>query len=77
MSRRIKGTRRTVTEQWVTVHWSYAACDLDFFATITGLAAHYSQLVQNCMAAAFEGLKKILARKEDDAQLWCEEVLQL
>jgi hypothetical protein len=47
------------------------------FATITGLAAHYSHLVQKCMAAASEGLRRIIARKEDGAQLWCEEALQL
>ncbi len=58
-----------MTEQRVTVHWSYTTSDLDFFCNHHWFGAHYSQLVQKCMAAASEGLKKIIARKEDDAQL--------
>jgi hypothetical protein len=42
----------TVTEQRVTAQWRYAVANPDFFATITGLAAHYSLL---CMAATYEG----------------------
>jgi hypothetical protein len=47
------------------------------FATITGLAAHYSHLLQECMAATFGGPRKLIAREEDSAQLWFGEVLQL
>jgi len=47
-----------VTGKGVTEQWSYADSDPDFFLqTITGLVAHYSQLVQRCMAAASEGLR--------------------
>jgi hypothetical protein len=66
-----------VTKQQVTAQWSYIVSDPDFFATITSLAAHYSHLLQKCMAAASKGLRMIIARKEDGAQLWFEEALQL
>ncbi len=41
-----------MTEQRVTAQWRYAVVHPDFFATIAGLAAHYSLL---CMAATSEG----------------------
>jgi capsular polysaccharide biosynthesis protein len=44
------------------------------FATITGLAAHYSLL---CMAATYEGSRRLIVREEDGAELWIGEVLQL
>jgi hypothetical protein len=47
------------------------------FATITGLAAHYSHSLQECLAATAEGPKRLIAREEDGAQLWLGEVLQL
>jgi len=47
------------------------------FATITGLAAHYSHLLQECMVATSGGPRRLIAREEDDAQLWLREVLQL
>jgi len=47
------------------------------FATITGLAAHYSHLLQECMAATFGGPRRLIAREEDGVQLWLGEVLQL
>jgi hypothetical protein len=71
------GSGITVTEQRVTAQWSYIVSDLDFFLTITGLATHYSHLPQKCMAAASEGLRRIIACKEDGTQLWFEEALQL
>jgi hypothetical protein len=47
------------------------------FATITGLAAHYSHLLQGCMAATSGGSRRPIAREEDGAKLWIGEVLQL
>jgi hypothetical protein len=37
---------------------------IQIFATIIGLAAHYSLL---CMAATSEGSRRLIAREEDDA----------
>jgi hypothetical protein len=36
----------TVTEHGVTEQWSYTDSDLDFFCTLSGLAAHYFSLLQ-------------------------------
>jgi hypothetical protein len=47
------------------------------FVTITGLAAHYSHLLQGCMAATFGGSRRPIACEEDGAELWIREVLQL
>jgi hypothetical protein len=47
------------------------------FATITSLAAHYSHLLQDCMAATSGGSRRIIAHEEDGAKLWMGEVLQL
>jgi hypothetical protein len=47
------------------------------FATITGLAAHYSHLLQGCMEGTFGGSRRLIAREEDGAELWIREVLQL
>jgi hypothetical protein len=47
------------------------------FATITGLAAHYSHLLQRCMVATSGGSRRFIAREEDGAELWIGEVLQL
>jgi hypothetical protein len=46
------------------------------FATIAGLAAHYSHLLLECMAVASGGPRRLIAREEDDARLWFGEVLQ-
>jgi hypothetical protein len=58
-----------VTEQWVTAQWSHIVSDPNF-ATITGLAAHYSHLLLECMAAASRGPRRLIAREEDGARLW-------
>jgi hypothetical protein len=47
------------------------------FATITGLAAHYSHLLQGCMAATSGGSRRPIAHEEDSAKLWIGKVLQL
>jgi hypothetical protein len=47
------------------------------FATITGLAAHYSHLLQGCMATTFGGSRRFIVREEDNAKLWIGGVLQL
>jgi hypothetical protein len=47
------------------------------FATIIGLVAHYSHLLQGCMAATSGGSRRFIAREEDGAELWIGEVLQL
>jgi hypothetical protein len=47
------------------------------FATITGLAVHYSHLLQGCMAATSRGSRRLIAREEHGAELWMGEVLQL
>jgi hypothetical protein len=47
------------------------------FATITGLAVHYSHLLQGCITATFGGSRRLIAREEDGAELWIGEVLQL
>jgi hypothetical protein len=59
-----------VTKQRVTAQWSFTVADPDFFATITSLAAHYSHLLQGCMAATDGGSWRLIAREEDDAKLW-------
>jgi len=40
------------------------------FATITGLAALYSHLLQECMAATCGRSRRLIAREEDGAELW-------
>jgi hypothetical protein len=47
------------------------------FATIIGLAAHYSHLLQGCMAATSRRSRRLITREEDGAKLWRGEVLQL
>jgi hypothetical protein len=47
------------------------------FATITSLVAHYSHLLQGCMATISGGLRRLIVREEDDVELWIGEVLQL
>jgi hypothetical protein len=47
------------------------------FTTINSLAAHYSHLLQECMAAASGRSRRLIAREEDGAKLWIGEVLQL
>jgi hypothetical protein len=37
------------------------------FATITGLAAHYSHLLLECMAVAFGGPRRLITHEEDGA----------
>jgi hypothetical protein len=40
------------------------------FVTITGLAAFYSHLLQECMAATCGKSRRLIAREEDGAELW-------
>ncbi len=47
------------------------------FATITGLAAHYSHLLQGCMAATSGRSRRLIALEDDGVELWIGEVLQL
>jgi hypothetical protein len=47
------------------------------FATIIGLAAHYSHLLQGCMADTSRGSRRPIASEEDGVELWIGEVLQL
>jgi hypothetical protein len=46
------------------------------FATITGLVAHYSHLLLECMATASGGPRSLIVREEDNARLWFGELLQ-
>jgi hypothetical protein len=65
-----------VTEQRVTAQWSYIVSDPNF-CNHHWFGCAYSHLLQECMAATSGGPRRIIARKEDDTQLWFEEVLQL